>query len=67
MTAMIAAASQQNIILNPTKKIDHRREKKSSQSNTPQTTRSDQSLKERYEKFIQMKCLIDKVDIPNLE
>ncbi len=53
MTAMIAAASQQNITLNPTKKIDHRREKKSSQNDTPQTTRSDQSLKERYEKFIE--------------
>jgi hypothetical protein len=45
MTAMIAAASQQN----PTKKIEHRLDKK---SDTLPTTRSDKSLKERYEKLI---------------
>jgi hypothetical protein len=47
MTAMIAAASQQKLTLNNEKKI----EKKSIQSYTPQTTRSDKSLKERYEKL----------------
>lgn len=41
MTAMIAAASQQN------KRIENQQEKQSIQSDTPQTTRSDQSLKER--------------------
>lgn len=45
MTAMIAAATQQNITSNHAKKT----EKKSIHSDTPQTIRSDQSLKERYE------------------
>ena len=51
MAAMIAAASQQNITSNKEKKIEHRREKKSIQSDTPQTTPSNKSLKERYEEL----------------
>jgi len=51
MTAMIAAASQQKLTSNNEKKIEHRQEKKSIQSYTPQTIRSDKSLKERYEKL----------------
>ena len=49
MTAMIAAASQLNITSNPMRKIEHRRERKSIRSVTPQTIRSDRSLKERYD------------------
>ena len=53
MTAMIAAASQLNIRSNQIKRHEHCREKKkkkkkSMRNRTPQTTRSDQSLKERY-------------------
>lgn len=54
MTAMIAAASQLNIKSNQVKRHEHRREKKKKKKKkksirdvTPQTTRSDQSLKER--------------------
>jgi hypothetical protein len=47
MTAMIAAATQQNITSNHHKRVEYRRDKKSVQSDTPQTTRSDKSLKER--------------------
>lgn len=54
MTAMIAAASQLNIRSDQVKRHEHHREKnkkkkkKSMRNVTPQTTRSDQSLKERY-------------------
>lgn len=52
MTAMIAAASQLNIRSHQVKRHEHRREekkkkKKSMRDVTPQTTHSDQSLKER--------------------
>jgi hypothetical protein len=50
MTAMLIAASQQNLPSNQKKKVKHQHEKNSIQSDTQQTTRSDKSLKERYEK-----------------
>jgi hypothetical protein len=61
MTAMIVAASQQNL----TKKLKHRQV----QSDTPQTTQSNKSLKERYEKiFLTIKCFIClKLSIKNIQ
>lgn len=45
ITAMIAAANQENIKLN---QMDYKHEKKSNHSDLSQTIQSDQSLKERY-------------------
>jgi hypothetical protein len=47
MTAMIAAASQQNITLNHAKKI----EKKFIQNDSSQIIRLDKCFKEKYEKI----------------